>query len=178
MHFEVDSTVLRMLEPRDLPALYGYRNDPELATLLGGYSRGYTAAELSSWLEFHRGRKDEVLWCIADKASDRCLGHVGLYRIDHRVRSAEFAILLGDRGSWGKGLGTKLTAFAVQYGFDWLNLNRVELSALDLNPRATAMYRKLGFQDEGRLRQAQFKDGKYIDVLLMSVLRDEWTPLG
>jgi RimJ/RimL family protein N-acetyltransferase len=42
------------------------------------------------------------------------------------------------------------------------------------NPRAISSYEKAGFTHEGRYRQGAYKKGKYIDILLMSILRDEW----
>jgi RimJ/RimL family protein N-acetyltransferase len=118
-----------------------------------------------------------VLFVIAS-GDDRCLGHVGLYRIDHRVRSAEFAILIGDKGSWGKGLGRRCTTFMVEYGFDQLNLNRIYLEVLATNSRAVELYKKIGFVEEGRLRCGQFKEGRYVDVLVMGLLRDEYAHGG
>ncbi len=173
MNLLVGDVVLRQLERKDLSALCQFKNDSEVAALLGGYSRGYSEEGLVDWLDFHRRRDDEVLWAIADQESDQCLGHVGLYQIDHRVRSAEFAILLGDKSRWGKGTGTRITVAVLDYAFDWLNLNRIELSVLDINPRAVHLYEKLGFSVEGIRRQAQFKNGAYVDVKLMSLLRGE-----
>lgn len=176
MNLVVEDIVLRQLERRDLEALYQFKNDVEVASLLGGYSRGYSETGLAEWVEAHRRRHDEVLWAIADALSDSCLGHVGFYQIDHRIRSAEFAILLGDKARWGKGLGTSITRAVVNYGFDWLNLNRIELSVLSTNERAVHLYQKLGFTVEGTRRQAQFKDGHYVDVTLMGLLRAENRP--
>lgn len=94
--------------------------------------------------------------------------------IDHRVRKAEFAILLGDRSVQGVGLGRELTRFALRYGFQEQNLSRISLDVLESNERAIRLYHALGFKDEGRLRQAQYKNGRYLDVVLMAVLREEW----
>lgn len=173
MHRIDDEFSLRLPEPRDVDALYVFKNDPELGALLGGFTRGYSRADLTGWVEFHRNAKDEVLWAIAGR-DDRCAGHVGLYKIDHRVGQAEFAILLGERGAWGRGVGTKCTRFAVEYAFRQLNLRRVYLDVLATNPRAQHVYEKLGFVVEGRRRQAQFKNGQYVDVVEMAVLRDEY----
>lgn len=169
----VGEVVLRQLERRDLAALCQFKNDVEVSSLLGGYSRGYSEDGLAEWLEVHRRRNDEVLWAITDRTSDSCLGHVGLYQIDHRIRSAEFAILLGDRTRWGQGLGTSITRAVVNYGFEWLNLNRIELSVLSSNERAIHLYEKVGFIIEGTRRQAQYKQGSYVDVKLMGLLRTE-----
>ena len=173
MH-RVGEVVLRKPEPRDLDALYVQKNDPELAAMLGGFHSGYTRADLAAWLDFHRAARDEVLWVMAEAGRDSCLGHVGLYKVDHRVGSAEFAILLGDRTWWGKGVGKACTVFAIDYAFTQLNLRRVYLEVLATNERAAGLYRKLGFKDEGRLRQHQYKNGAHVDVLMMGLLRDEW----
>jgi len=81
--------------------------------------------------------------------------------------------MIGDRQAWGKGLGTLLAQFALDYAFDWLNLNRVHVTMLATNTRSIAMCERVGFQQEGLMRQAQFKGGEYIDVVVMSKLRDD-----
>lgn len=176
MNHRVAGYVLRKPEPRDIPALYDQKNDGAIARLLGGFSVGYSEADLAQWVEFHRTRKDEALWVIADHGTDACVGHAGLYEIDYRIRAAEFAIMLGDQATWGKGLGTACTRFAVEYGFRQLNLNRVHLSVLASNDRAVRLYERIGFQREGLLRQAQYKDGEYLDVIVMGLLRSEYVP--
>lgn len=175
MNYRVGGFVLRSPEPSDIEALYCYKNDPEIAAMLGGFiAGGYSRVDLEDWLDFHRKRDDEVLWVIAEPQADRCVGHVGLYKIDHRIRSAEFAIVIGDRSLWSKGLGRACTKFAIDYSFRELNLNRIYLTVLSTNERAVGLYRSLGFKQEGTLRQAQYKGGQYIDVCVMGLLRAEY----
>jgi ribosomal-protein-alanine N-acetyltransferase len=173
MHPILDGFLLRKPEPADVEALYRQKNDPEVGALLGGFTSGYSRRDLEGWVEHHRTHRSEVLWVIAESDGDRAVGHVGLYEIDHRIRTAEFAIMLGDKSVWGKGLGRACTAFVVRYGFEQLNLNRVSLQVLETNTRAQQLYKSLGFVEEGRLRQAQYKSGRYLDVLVMSILRTE-----
>lgn len=174
MHQLTDSIGLRLPEPSDLEALYQQKNDPAVASLLGGFSTGYARADIRDWIEHHRNVQNEVLWVIVDTEKDLCIGHVGLYNIDHRVGQAEFAIMIGDASYWGQGIGLECTQFAVRYAFESLNLNRVHLSVLGYNERAISLYRKLGFAEEGQLREAQYKGGRYIDVHLMGLLRSEY----
>ncbi len=179
MIHSVGDYVLRKPEPSDIEALYRQKNDPVVAAFLGGFSaKGYARSDLSKWLEYHNQKAGEVLRSIAHAETDICVGHVGLYEIDHRIRSAEFAIMIGDRSAWGMGLGTACTRFAIEFGFEQLNLNRIHLTVLATNPRARAIYTKLGFLEEGRMRQAQYKDGAYIDVFVMGLLRDEYRAEG
>ncbi len=174
MIYHFDRITLRPLEPEDFEALYLQKNDPEVAYMLDGFTTGYAREDIAAWYAYHRGRSDEVQWAIVLQETQKCIGHVGLYQIDHRVRKANFGIMIGDKASWGQGLGELCTRFALAYGFNELNLNRIELTVLDSNRRAMRLYRKLGFQEEGRMRQAQFKGGRYHDVILMSILRSEY----
>jgi RimJ/RimL family protein N-acetyltransferase len=170
--------VLRKPEPKDSEALYLQKNDPENANLLGGFSTGYSRADIADWIEHHRRRSDEIVWAIALAADDRCIGHVGLYNIDHRVQSGEFAIMIGDPKSTGRGFGKTITRHVLRYGFSMLNLNRIHLSFLATNTRARRLYESLGFRPEGVLRQAQYKLGGHLDVVIMAMLRAEYEDAG
>lgn len=161
---------LRPFDYDDIDSLYKFRNDPEVIRSLGGFTTGLSKLALREWIDFHRNRKDEVLWCIADSDTNECFGHVGLYNIDHRVRKAELAIVLGERARRGRGLGKQVCGAAIEYGFSSLNLRRIELSLLANNEAARALYDSLGFTVEGQLRQAQFREGRYIDVILMALM--------
>lgn len=166
--------LLRKPEPSDIPSLYIFKNDQQISSMLGGFHSGYSESDIDAWIETHKLLKNEVLWVIADSHDNSCLGHVGLYNIDHRIRSAEFGLLIGRKDKWGIGLGSDITKEVLHYGFSQLNLNRISLTVLQTNNRACSLYQKLGFVPEGTLRSAQFKDGRYVDLLCFSLLRDEY----
>lgn len=171
MNHALGRVVLRRPEPRDILELYRQKNDPVVATLLGGVSLGYSEQDIREWVEFHRKRSDEVIWVVAAAEDDRCLGHAGFYQIDYRARVAEFAIMLGEKSIWGQGVGSQVARFCVEQGFSMLNLNRIHLTVLASNDRARKLYQALGFVEEGYLREAQYKNGKYEDVVVMGLLR-------
>jgi [ribosomal protein S5]-alanine N-acetyltransferase len=173
MHLLLPTVLLRKFEPEDAPSLYRYRNDPDVARGLGGFSSGYSLQAMKDWIERRGQSSEDLVWAIADKESNTCLGHAGLYHIDHRVRTCEFGILIGDSSRWGKGIGREVTCALLTYGFDELNMNRVELSVLASNARAIRLYQSLGFVEEGVKRAAQYRAGEYLDVVLMSILRSE-----
>jgi RimJ/RimL family protein N-acetyltransferase len=75
---------------------------------------------------------------------------------------------------WNQGYGTDAMRLLLRHGFETLNLNRIMLDVYDTNPRAVRSYEKAGFIHEGRKRQGMYKNGRYIDILQMSVLREEW----
>ncbi len=167
------SVTVRKPEPRDVDALLPIKNDPEIAALLAGTTRAWSRDDLMRWVEHHRSAPDEAFFVVAD-GHDQAIGHVALYRIDPGAGTAEFGILLGDRAIWGQGVGTQVTRFAIEYGFDVLGLRRIYLEVVDTNERARHVYEKLGFVVEGRLREHQVKHGRHVDVIVMGLLRDDY----
>jgi len=165
---DLGEILLRPLDSRDVEALYRIRNDPNVVAMLGGFSSGYSRQDLREWLESHRTRRDEVLWAIALAKTDECIGHVGLYQIDHRVGKGEFAILIGRTEYQGRGLGRRIMQYVEGYGFRELRLNKIALSVLADNERARQLYDALGFEVEGVLRDEQFRNGEFLDVILMA----------
>ena len=89
-------------------------------------------------------------------------------------QSAEFHIMIGDIQNQGRGLGTFAVNSMLNHAFNNMNLQRVELTVLDNNTRAKHLYEKCGFTYEGRKRKAKYKDGKFVDMLMYSILREEF----
>lgn len=83
-------------------------------------------------------------------------------------------IFIAEKQYWNQGYGSEAVRMLLKHGFDTLNLNRIFLRVFEDNPRAIRAYEKVGFVHEGRLRKAKYRDGQYLDILLMSVLREEW----
>ncbi|MGI5504750.1 GNAT family N-acetyltransferase [Lentzea sp. CA-135723] len=75
----------------------------------------------------------------------------------------------------GVCLGADLLRTMCRYGFDTMRLHSIELGVVEANERAIKSYKKVGFQVDGRQREAFFRDGEWHDALLMCVLRDELT---
>lgn len=174
MFARLGPVTLRKPELTDITALYRQKNDEAVRSLLGGFSTGYSRKDIERWIQKRLEPGDDVVAVIARMPENECIGHVGLYQIDHRVRAAEFAIVIGEAAARGQGIGRLCTRYAVDYGFRELNLNRISLQVLATNDRAIGLYRSIGFQEEGRLRHGQYRNGQYVDVVLMSILRGEF----
>jgi RimJ/RimL family protein N-acetyltransferase len=166
---------LRPPEPGDVLSLYDVKNDREAARSLGGFSAGYSLEDVREWIARTRSREDELIWVI-ETAEGTCIGHCGFYGIDHRSRTADIGILIGGESNRGKGTGRKVVTSLVNYGFSELNLRRVGLSVLEGNTPARCLYESIGFVREGLLRGAVYKEGRYQDLVLMSILLEEWRP--
>jgi len=102
------------------------------------------------------------------------IGNCGLMLFDWRIRMAEAGIFIGEKRLWNQGYGSGAMTLLLRHAFETLNLNRISLHVYETNLRAIRSYEKVGFIHEGRLRQAEYQDGRYVDVVLMSVLRSDW----
>jgi RimJ/RimL family protein N-acetyltransferase len=104
----------------------------------------------------------------------RYIGNAGLWQIDHRSRSAEFWILIGEKDCWGKGYGTETTRLVLDYGFNTLGLHCVHLRVYSFNERAIRAYTRAGFTSVGRWREAHRLGGRAYDIILMDCLASEF----
>jgi diamine N-acetyltransferase len=167
---------LRAVEREDLPRFAAWLNDPEVLEGLLLYLP-LSRQDEENWYESMLKRPpDEHPMVIEVQQADGWLpiGDCGFINIDWRCRSGEVGIFIGEKQLWNQGYGTDAMRLLLQHGFDTLNLNRIALDVYVTNLRALRAYEKVGFVHEGCKRQAVFKNGKYVDILQMSVLREEW----
>ncbi len=122
----------------------------------------------------HDLKEGNIVFAIRAGESKDIVGSTGLYRFDWQSRHAEFRIIIGDEGMWGKGIGSNVCKFLVQYGFERLNLNKIWLGVNEENKAAVKSYENAGFHHEGSLRQELFRNNKYYDILRMSILKEEY----
>ena len=177
-----DRIRFRHAERSDIPTFAVWLNDPEVRQGISIYLP-MSQAEEENWFENMLKRPpDERPLCIelrqpaveGQPEGWKLIGNCGFMDIDRRNRATEFGIMIGEKSHWNQGYGSEAVRLLLKLGFDTLNLNRIFLRVFETNPRAIRAYEKAGFTREGRQRQAEWQDGKYIDVLVMSILREEW----
>ena len=169
---------LRRDERSDLPKFVEWLNDPEVRRYLSTFLPTSQAAE-EQWFENMLKRPpDEQPFGIEIRDGDgwRLIGNCGFFDIDWHARSAEVGLFIGDKSCWNKGYGTEVMHLLLGHGFGTMNLNRVFLHVDAENMGGIRAYQKAGFVQEALLRESDFRDGKYRDDLIMSVLRSEWIP--
>jgi RimJ/RimL family protein N-acetyltransferase len=151
-------------------------NDHDVTQLLFTGMRSANIELLTQQWEQDQRSQNEIAFAVCDKETDVFIGTTGLYRIEWVMRTAEFRIFLGDKKFWNRGIGTECTKLMVIYGFEKLNFNKVWLGVNASNGGAVRAYEKSRFVREGILRQEQYRNLQYYDVIRMSILRSEYEP--
>jgi diamine N-acetyltransferase len=170
---------LRAQERADVPLFVAWFNDSETTSFLSMRAPMSEPME-EAWFArmVDQQGKGAYHFTICRLHDDQPIGTVGLFDVDTVNGGAGIGISIGEKSLWGLGLGTDAMNALLDFGFGQLRLERMWLEVYDFNVRARRSYEKSGFVLEGTERHAVFKRGRYIDVEMWSILRDEWAALG
>lgn len=149
-------------------------NDLEVSLLLG--DEVYTQQTVDGYREMiaRIWKQPEPVFTIVDRATNRSIGRCLLFAVNAVDRCAMLGIAIGEREFRGKGYGTEAVRLLLDYAFNLLNLNNVMLGVYAFNQAAIHCYRKVGFQEIGRRRQARIVGGRAYDLILMDLLAEEF----
>ena len=169
---------LRPVRMSDANDLYEYSSDPEVARHVlwdAHASIHQTRAYIRYLLRQYRNAQPSTL-VIALTSTGKVVGTIGFMWIQQENRSAEVGYSLS-RAYWGHGLMTEALKAMVEFGFAKLNLNRIEAQHESDNPASGRVMQKAGMRYEGRLRQRLYNKGRYTDVDLYAILRQDYTAM-
>lgn len=164
---------LRARELEDEPLLHQWFNDPEVTEHLTlRYPLSHKAQK-----EYIEKASDNgymnANFAIDTLAEGKLIGGCELDITQPENRSAILGIAVGDKTYWGGGYGTDTMVTLCRFGFEMMNLHRIELDVYAANLRARHVYEKIGFKLEVTKRQAVYKFGQYLDVHVMGLLEGE-----
>jgi RimJ/RimL family protein N-acetyltransferase len=164
---------LRALEEGDEEVITITENHPDCRETL--YYALPTNADsiMEKWKKF-RDDPNAIVMIICTKNPDKAIGIIAFHRIDWVGRMAIFYVAIAEKQNRSKGFGKEATVLAIEYMFNTLNFNRIQLHVAIENEKAIDLYKKTGFVVEGTLRQAMYRDGKYHDFYVMGLLKEDF----
>jgi RimJ/RimL family protein N-acetyltransferase len=178
-----EKVILRPVKRSDISFFLKWFNDPEVTQYLVMYLPMTEMAE-EKWIEEQGmistprsgNNVNNIIFVIEarEDGTNNPIGSCGLHAINQKDQLAEFGIAIGDKDYWSKGYGTEAAWLLINYGFLQLNLHRISSNVLYFNERSIKLHKKVGFQEEGRLRKAVFKNGRFCDQVMFGILREEW----
>lgn len=172
--------LLREYRAEDIAPIRKWVNDEQTTRYLSTrYWAPQTAVDSDEYLSrMLQSSHNAHNFVIADKADERYLGQMDMFRVDWRLRCGELGMIVAEPALRGQGIGQEALGLMQRFAFRTLGLERLELEVHMDNLPARNCYKKAGFVPEGVKRHAFFTDGGFRDVGMMSILRQEYEARG
>jgi len=172
---ETERLILRRIAMSDAKDIFAYSCDEEVARhVLWSAQKHISEAKEYCKYMMRRYKNDEPSsWGIIEKRTGRLVGTIGFMSYSEENASAEVGYSLA-RWLWNGGYMTEALIAVIDYAFESMDLNRIEAQHELTNPASGRVMEKCGMKKEGVLRQRLYNKGKYCDMALYSILRDDW----
>ncbi|RSK29356.1 N-acetyltransferase [Bacillus sp. HMF5848] len=172
---EGERIYLKPIEEQHIDDYYGKLSNASIESFKYTGSKAFiTKQGLSNYVKNICSNDSRLDFFIIDKQDDEIVGEVVLNDIDWKNRSASTRIGIFQEEDCNKKFGTEALSLLLQYGFGMYQLHRIELQVYSFNERAIRVYEKLGFKQEGVLRDCLFYNNQYHDAIVMSILETEF----
>ncbi|MCW4011562.1 MAG: GNAT family N-acetyltransferase, partial [Candidatus Bathyarchaeota archaeon] len=160
---------------KDIQPVFDIHTDPDVMRYYGvkPYASLDKSKEHLDWLAKLHREEIGLRWIITLKERDQYIGDVGFYDWEKKHRRAEIGYILGKQ-YWGKGIMTEAIKAALDYGFNEMNLNRIQALIDPRNDASKKVAEKHGFKYEGTFRDYEYEYGDFIDLNMYSVLKREY----
>ncbi|GHV46199.1 N-acetyltransferase [Clostridia bacterium] len=144
-------------------------NNPDVTDNFGVTYLMNTLESEGGWLR-NSIANQQYNFSIVRQSDDKLLGSTGFMNLRYIDNSAEIYIFIGENEDRGHGYGSEAMRLILEYGFDVLNMHNLMLYAYSFNDRAISLYKRLGFREFGRRREAHYLNGKYHDIIYLDKL--------
>ncbi|MEN2767549.1 GNAT family N-acetyltransferase [Ornithinibacillus xuwenensis] len=167
------SIYLRPLLQQDNKRIYQAVHDEEIRYMTGTRNM-FTMEQLDKHIERIENDDTRYDFAICLVNSDELIGDLSILEIEKENRKAGFRIALHDKQYFNKGYGTEAVMLALQFTFETLKLNRLQLEVYSHNKRGINAYQKAGFKIEGVIRDSIYMNGQYSDEIIMGMLASDY----
>lgn len=173
---ETERLILRRFEYSDDEAMLRYWvADEKIQSLYSEpvYSTKEAVKELLDKYIGSYEKNDYYRWAVIDKKSGECIGQIAYFLVDSKNHFAEIEYCIGSDFQC-KGFATEAAKAIIRYGFEKINLHKVQICTKTINKASKRVIEKCGFTYEGTLRDYFYMNGEYVGRLYFSMLRSEF----
>ncbi len=166
---------LRPIAESDVDAIMTWLNDPEITRNFAAFSEPVTREQELAFVRGMRASNTDSLFAVElVDIPGELIGTAGLHRIYWPAKNGRLGVMIGRRAVQGRGLGQEAMQLLVAYGFERLGLHKLWLVHYADNARMRHIAGKLGFQQEGVLRDEYFHAGTWHDMVRHAILAPQW----
>ncbi len=169
--------VLRELRASDMPLVTQWINRPDIAYFMG-ISTPLTLDRQKRWFKAVSADPARKVFAITLRRTGRLVGNIGLREISERDHNAALNIFIGEPADRCKGYARETVMLLLGYCFETQGMNRVWLKLHSDNAAAHKLYESCGMKKEGLLREHECYGGRYVDKIVMGILKSEFEEMG
>jgi RimJ/RimL family protein N-acetyltransferase len=129
------------------------------------------------WIENMASSREDVVWAMVGAAGGELIGAVGLHKIAWRHSHAELGYMIGEKDQWGKGHTTEAVKLATAYAFLELGLHKVSAGVIAPNEASRRALERNGYKQCALFRKDRYVEGRWRDLWLGEILKEEWDAL-
>ncbi|MFT4413271.1 GNAT family N-acetyltransferase [Fredinandcohnia humi] len=167
--------VLRQITQEDSSDIFTYLSDPEVMKYYGlaPFESEDEALEEIEWYGSIFESNVGIRWGITLKGTDIIIGSCGFLNWEKRHNRAEVGYELA-KEHWNKGIMREALEAVIHYGFTTYEINRIQALVEQENIASLRLLKKVGFNEEGILKEYERTSGKYDDLVMLSYLRRDY----
>lgn len=125
----------------------------------------------SDYFNENTPKNGQCFWIIAN---NKRIGEINYNKIEIKGRKVEIDIFIASTKDQGSGYGSNAIKTLIKYLFETFDLNKIWVEIRAFNIRAIAVFKKVGFKQEGILREEDYFDDKFIDCVRLGLLKKEF----
>lgn len=166
---------LRAVEPEDWPAFRTFDQDSVSQRAADQIHVPWSAARYREWAEKAALKpvEGDRVWLVIETLDGEVAGMTSTHEIDQQAGRFSYGIALGEEFK-RRGLASEAVTMLLGFMFGERRYHKCESSVVAFNEASLALHRKLGFREEGRLRDHLFLSGRYHDTVLFGMTVDEY----
>ena len=174
---ETERLILSSVTLADCSENYlSWLNDTDVNMYLESGFYQHNMQGLVDFVNDYQSNKKAVFLVIRLKENNKHIGNIKIDKINYIHRNCEYGIMMGDKTEWGKGYAKEASIAIINYAFEELGLNKVNLGVIDSNDVAVKLYEKIGFVVEGVLKQNFYErtSSTLKNEIRMAVFNNTW----
>lgn len=166
-NIEGSSLFLRKLDSSDLDRTWAWLHRKDIYSKIG-VRVPFTKEQQLEWFSRLQADEFKVVFAVCRREDGAHIGNVSLDMIDRRHRNARLSIFIAEEATRGKGFGSEAMTLLEKYAFSTLKLHKIWCKTDAGNPQVLRFYKKQGFRQEGLLVEHEFKEGHFVDKVLLA----------
>ena len=173
-----ENIYLRAVERDDLKLIHKWKNDPDIMRLDSfspEHMISFDALEKQYDSVIKGKEAGRKVFAIVPNGEEVPVGIISFRDWHGKSQTVEVGLGIGEAEARGNGYGTEAMNILLKFLFEELNMHRVEVCVLAQNANAIKCFEKCGFVKEGRIREPVFFDGSFHDIIIMGILKNEFT---